>query len=105
MTEIVRAVYENGILRPLRPLKLREHQTVRLQLLPEEPAEDEGEEAIRILVAAGLMRPPQRGTPPPDPVSEEERRALAERLAEAPGKPLSEIIIEDRGERFKPRFG
>jgi hypothetical protein len=30
---------------------------------------------------------------------------LAERLAEAPGKPLSEIIIEDRGERFKPRFG
>jgi predicted DNA-binding antitoxin AbrB/MazE fold protein len=99
MTEIVRAVYENGILRPLRPLKLREHQTVRLQLLPEEPAEDEGEEAIRILVAAGLMRPPQRDTPPPDPVSEEERRALAERLAQAPGKPLSEIIIEDRGER------
>jgi predicted DNA-binding antitoxin AbrB/MazE fold protein len=99
MTEIVRAVYENGILRPLRPLNLREHQTVRLQLLPEELAEDEGEEAIRILVAAGLMRRPQRGTPPPDPVSEEERRALAERLAQAPGKPLSEIIIEDRGER------
>jgi predicted DNA-binding antitoxin AbrB/MazE fold protein len=99
MTEIVRAVYENGILRPLRPLNLREHQTVRLQLLPEELAEDEGEEAIRILVAAGLMRPPQRGTPPPDPVSEEERHALAERLAQAPGKPLSEIIIEDRGKR------
>jgi predicted DNA-binding antitoxin AbrB/MazE fold protein len=100
MTEIVRAVYENGILRPLRPLNLREHQTVRLQLLPEELAEDEGEEAIRILVAAGLMRPPQRGTPPLDPVSEEERRALAERLAQAPGKLLSEIIIEDRGERY-----
>jgi len=39
------------------------------------------------------------GTPPPDPVPEEERRALAERLARMPGKPLSEIIIEDRGER------
>jgi uncharacterized protein (DUF433 family) len=89
----------------LRPLKLREHQTVWLQLLPEEPAEDEGEEAIRILVAAGLMRPPQRGTPPPDPVSEEERRALAERLAEAPGKPLSEIIIEDRGEWYLSLLG
>jgi len=98
MAEIVVAVYENGILRPLRPLNLREHQTVRLQIVPEELAENEGEEAIRILVAAGLMRPPQRGTPPPDPVSEEERRALAERLAQAPGKPLSEIIIEDRGE-------
>ena len=94
MTEIVKAVYENGVLRPLRPLKLRERQTVRLQLLAEEPGqdEDEGQAAIRILVAAGLMRPPDRGTPPPDPVSEEERRTLAERLAHAPGKSLSEII-------------
>ena len=100
MMEIVRAVYENGVLRPLRPLKLREHQTVRLQLLSDETREDEdeGEAAIRILVAAGLMRPPERGTLPPDPVSEEERLALAERLARAPGKPLSKIIIEDRGE-------
>jgi predicted DNA-binding antitoxin AbrB/MazE fold protein len=99
MTEIVTAVYENGILRPLRPLNLRERQTVRLQLLLEEAEqEDEGDAAIRILVAAGLMRPPERGAPPPDPLSEEERRALAERLAQAPGKPLSEIIIEDRGE-------
>jgi hypothetical protein len=83
----------------MRPLNLRERQTVRLQLLPDELSEeeDEGETAIRILVSAGLMRPPQRGTPP-DPVSEEQRRALAERLAEGPGKPLSELIIEDRGE-------
>jgi predicted DNA-binding antitoxin AbrB/MazE fold protein len=101
MTEIVTAVYENGILRPLRPLDLRERQRVRLQLLPEELSEeeDEGEAAIRILMSAGLMRPPQRGTPPPDPVSEEKRQALAERLAQAPGKSLSELIIEDRGER------
>jgi hypothetical protein len=54
---------------------------------------------IRLLVAAGLMRPrPKKGTPPPDPVSEEERRELAERLGRAPGKPLSEIVIKDRGE-------
>jgi predicted DNA-binding antitoxin AbrB/MazE fold protein len=100
MTEIVTAVYENGILRPLRPLDLRERQTVRLQLLPEEPSEEEGEgeAAIRILVSAGLMPPPQPGAPPPDPVSAEKRHALAERLAQAPGKPLSELIIEDRGE-------
>jgi predicted DNA-binding antitoxin AbrB/MazE fold protein len=97
--EIVTAVYEKGVLRPLQPLDLEERQMVRIQVVPETVAEDEGEEMIRLLVAAGLMRPrPKRGTPPPDPVSEEERHELAERLGRAPGKPLSEIVIEDRGE-------
>ena len=98
MAEIITAVYENGILRPLQPLNLRERQTVRLQIVPEEPG-DEVEEVIQSLVAADLMRPrPKRGSPPPDPVSEEERRRLADRMGKAPGKPLSEIIIEERGE-------
>ena len=35
MTEIVTAVYENGLLRPLEPLDLRERQRVRIQVLPE----------------------------------------------------------------------
>jgi predicted DNA-binding antitoxin AbrB/MazE fold protein len=97
--EIVTAVYEKGVLRPLQPLDLEERQMVRIQVVPETVAEDEGEEMIRLLVAAGLMRPrPKKGTPPPDPVSEEERRELAERLGRAPGKPLSEIVIKDRGE-------
>jgi predicted DNA-binding antitoxin AbrB/MazE fold protein len=103
MAEIVTAVYENGMLRPLQPLNLQERQTVRLQIMPEEPATqeepDKVEEVIQSLVASGLMRPrPRRGTPPPDPVSEEERRRLADRIGKAPGKPLSEIIIEERGE-------
>ena len=98
MTETITAVYEKGILRPLQPLNLREQQRVRLQVLPEE-TEDEGEAAIRILVAARLMHPPDRETPtPPDPVPEEERLALAERLTRTPGKSLSETVIEDRGE-------
>ena len=102
--EIVTAVYEKGILRPLQSLNLRERQTVRIQIVPEEsviqeePA-DEVEEVVQGLVAAGLMRPrPKRGTPPPDPVSEEERRRLADIMGKAPGKPLSEIIIGERGE-------
>jgi predicted DNA-binding antitoxin AbrB/MazE fold protein len=33
MAEIVTAVYEKGLLRPLSPLKLNEHQTVRIQIL------------------------------------------------------------------------
>lgn len=97
MTETVTAVYENGMLRPLRPLKLREHQTVQLQIMPEGPIEGEDEAAVRILVEAGLLTPPPRRSEV-EPISEQERRELADRLGRAPGKPLSEIIIEDRGE-------
>jgi predicted DNA-binding antitoxin AbrB/MazE fold protein len=97
--EIVTAVYEKGVLRPLQPLDLEERQMVRIQVVPEAVAEDEGEEMIRLLVAAGLMRPrPKKGAPPPDPVSEEERLRLADIMGNAPGKPLSEIIIEERGD-------
>jgi hypothetical protein len=53
---------------------------------------------VRLLAAEGLI------TPPPcrsdvSPVSEEELAAAAERLGRAPGRPLSEIILSDRGDR------
>jgi predicted DNA-binding antitoxin AbrB/MazE fold protein len=96
MAEIVTAVYEKGVLRPLQPLNLEERQTVRLQVLPEEP-DSEVEQVIQALVEAGLLTPPP-GHSEVDPVSEEERRELARILGQAPGKPLSEIIIEERGE-------
>ena len=99
MIDTIIAVYEKGILRPLQPLDLQEQQRVRIQVLPEERTEDEGQDAIRILVAAGLMHLPDRETPPPpDPVLEKERLALAKDLTKAPGKSLSEIVIEDPGE-------
>jgi len=98
MTETVTAVYENGVLRPLRPLELRESQTVRLQIMSDESTENEDEAAIRALVDAGILTPPP-GRSNLEPISEHERRDLADRLGRAPGKPLSEIIIEDRGER------
>ena len=94
MAEIVTAVYEKGVLRPLQPLNLEERQTVRLQVLPEEP-DNEIEKVIQALVEAGLLTPPP-GHSEVDPVSEEERRELASILGRAPGKPLSEIIIEER---------
>ncbi|MBI3248533.1 MAG: antitoxin family protein [Deltaproteobacteria bacterium] len=34
--ETIEAIYENGILRPLRPLQLQEHQAVRLVALTED---------------------------------------------------------------------
>jgi len=98
MTETVLAVYEKGVLRPLEPLQLKEQQQVYIQIVPKEAADDEGATAIRILVEAGLMHAPDRQVPPPpDPVPEQERRALAESLTQAPGKTLSEIVIEERG--------
>ena len=103
MSEIVTAVYENGLLRPLEPLHLRERQRVRIQVLPEkgrgqgEP-KDPIETLIHRLIAEGRMRPRPSGPVPPDPLSEEERQTLADRLGRAPGKPASEMAIEDRGE-------
>lgn len=98
MGKVVTAVYEDGVLRPLDPLELQEHQSVRIRLLMDELDEDPAAEAVRVLVSSGLMRRPERNASPLDPVSEQERCALAERLGRAPGKPLSEIIIEDRGD-------
>jgi predicted DNA-binding antitoxin AbrB/MazE fold protein len=102
MTEIVTAIYENGVLRPMHPLNLRERQAVRIQVLPEEPpelaaSEDELERIMQDLIKTGRLVPPP-GRSDVEPMSEQERRALADRMGQMPGKPLSEIIIEDRGE-------
>lgn len=35
MSEIIVAVYENGVLRPVNPVSLNEGQTVRLRVVPE----------------------------------------------------------------------
>ena len=95
MSEIITAVYSNGMLHPQNPLSLTDGQTVRIQVLTEEAA-SESEQIIQSLVAAGLVTPsPHRGDV--EPVSEEARRELAQRLGQCPGKPLSEIIIEERG--------
>jgi predicted DNA-binding antitoxin AbrB/MazE fold protein len=96
MSSIVQAVYERGVLRPLQPLELQERQRVRIQVWPEETSEEE-EEILRLLVNAGLMRPQPRHAPPP-PLSDEERQALADQIGRAPGKLVSEIVIEERGE-------
>lgn len=110
MVEVITVLYENGVLRPLTPVKLREHQRVRIQIISEEaiapserPREDANqhqavERLIQRLVNAGLMAPRISRPVPPDPVSEEERRELADLMGSAPGKPLSEIIMEERDE-------
>jgi predicted DNA-binding antitoxin AbrB/MazE fold protein len=103
VTEIVTAVYENGLLRPLQPLNLRDQQRVRIQVLPEQVGGKGGsgepiDALIQRLVAEGRILPRPSGPIPPDPLSEDERHALADRLGRAPGKTASEMVIEDRGE-------
>lgn len=96
MIDVLTAVYENGILRPLGPVKLRERQTVRLQVLPDEPV-DEADQIIQKLVSAGILSLPP-GYSSAKPVSEKVRQETAARLSRTPGKPLSEVIMEERGD-------
>jgi predicted DNA-binding antitoxin AbrB/MazE fold protein len=95
MSEIITAVYSNGMLRPQSPLSLTDGQIVRLQVLTEEASKD-AEQIIQSLVAAGLVTPPLHRSDV-EPVSEEAWRELTKRLEASGGKPLSEIIIEERG--------
>jgi predicted DNA-binding antitoxin AbrB/MazE fold protein len=102
MAEIITAVYENGVLRPLYPLPLSEHKTVRLKLLPDDITVNEQQELIQLMVMAGLMRRrsrlPAKKRIPPNPISEKERRNIANLLGQTPGQSLSEISIAERGE-------
>jgi predicted DNA-binding antitoxin AbrB/MazE fold protein len=95
MPEIITAIYENGVLRPLKPLSLQEHQTVQIQVLPENGTELE--QITHSLVAAGLLTSPPRCTDV-EPVSEVAWGELTEKLKAILGKPISEVIIEERGE-------
>jgi predicted DNA-binding antitoxin AbrB/MazE fold protein len=90
-------VYENGVLRPLQPVSLREQQRVRIQLLPDEP-DDAVDRVLQTLLASGALTAPS-GYSGVKPMTDAKRRELADRLGNVPGKPLSEIIIEERGPR------
>jgi len=96
MSQSIMAVYEHGLLRPLEPLTLPESRKVRIQIVSE-PVVDKVEQAIQALVDAGVLTPPS-GQPGTDPVSPAERRRVADILGRAATKPLSQIVIEDRGE-------
>ncbi len=109
MNQIVTAVYANGVLRPLIPLELPEQTEVEIEIKPVAETNgaaaplDERERIHQILVEAGLVRERQHPPPPPPPLSAEERERLGRLFAV--GKPLSEIIIEEREERFAKTNG
>ena len=81
-------IYENGILRPVKPLSLKEHGRFVVRLL------DPAQEGTQLDVAyiERVRREVENNGPAPG--IEEVRR----RLASIPGS-LSDDIIADRGER------
>lgn len=94
MNKTITAIYEKGVLRPLVSLHLQEQQTVQLQILLVESAD----QIIQKLVESHFLTPPKGYSEISKP-SEKDRQNLAKRLGQAnKGKLASEIIIEDRGE-------
>jgi hypothetical protein len=66
-------------------------------LLPDDP-DDAVDRVLQTLLASGVLTAPSRHSDV-KPMTDAKRRELADRLGNVPGKPLSEIIIEERGPR------
>lgn len=86
MSKGIEAVYENGVLRPLEPLDLQEHQRVRISLSPVTPSEEDwlDVECLQLCTAEA-----------DEHISLE---ALREALAKIPGSLTADFIAE-RDER------
>jgi predicted DNA-binding antitoxin AbrB/MazE fold protein len=86
----VAAVYENGVLRLLQPLDLREHEQVLVSVVKTAPAL--GRSSLAVEYIENVKREVQSAAPAPG--LEEVRR----RLAKVAGSMAAEIVAE-RGER------
>lgn len=96
MNQPITAIYEGGVLRPLKPLRLDERQEVLIQIIPAS-GNDEVDRITSDLVLAGELTLPSPVNDI-DSITDEELVELAKQVAESMDKPLSEIIIEERGE-------
>lgn len=103
MLETITAVYENGVFRPLSSVSCKDGETVRLEIVGEvspEELKDDREQAIKLMDKRGLVRWPskQGKLDRAELVRREEKwRELMKKMEPLPGKPLSQIVIEDRG--------
>ncbi|MGE0083444.1 MAG: antitoxin AF2212-like protein [Desulfococcaceae bacterium] len=91
---MITAIYERGALHPAVPLDLQEHQAVTIKIMQIQ-ANDNIQQVLKELIAAGIVTPPQCPAPAP-PLSNADREILSRELGSKIQKPLSEIIIEER---------
>jgi predicted DNA-binding antitoxin AbrB/MazE fold protein len=99
MPETITAIYENGVFRPLSPLSLNDGETVQITIVAEVSQEElkgDLEKAIKLMDVRKLMGLPTKQFKL-DAAAQQKRRELFEKLKGRVGKPLSEIVIEDRG--------
>jgi predicted DNA-binding antitoxin AbrB/MazE fold protein len=100
MNQMITAIYENGVLRPLTPLDLPDHTEVRIQVetTPEHPEAETHRRAVDdALTAAGLLTPWAVDQAAFRPLSDSDRDALPRRIPA--GRPLSQIILEEHDGR------
>lgn len=97
MNESIRAIYENGILRPLQPLDFPENSEVEIDVrdVKESGAETEREKAGRVLREAGLVSSIK--FPNAKKLSDKERDRIGKLFSGE--KPLGDYIDEDREAR------
>ncbi|MGB7708051.1 MAG: antitoxin family protein [Microcoleus sp.] len=99
MPETITAVYENGVFRPLNSVSFKDGETVQINIVPDVSLEElkgDREKAIKLMDLRKLMGLSTKQFKL-DAAAEQKRRELFEKLKGRVGKPLSEIVIEDRG--------
>jgi hypothetical protein len=108
MLRTIEAVIEpDGTVRLLEPVDIPKAQRALVTLLPHDPVpehtpetpaepQSERERIHAILVAGGVVQPRTQAESTAQPLSHERREELARLFAV--GKPLSQIIIEEREE-------
>ncbi|MBI4748143.1 MAG: antitoxin family protein [Acidobacteria bacterium] len=92
----VEAIYEAGVLKLLHPLpQLREHEKV--QLVIQTTTQNDRDRATEVLRQAGLLAEPGPGTKERATRSVASLAEVQQAFSRSSGKPLSEIVIEQRG--------
>ena len=95
MSQIITATYEHGALYPSAPLNLKEHQRVQVRIVPDSHQE-EIDQVLHWLNKSGRLTLARQKSQEA-PLSETERIQLSHTIGKATEKPLSEMILEDRG--------
>ena len=103
MPETITAIYENGVLRPLSPLSLNDGETVEITIVAEVSQEelkgDREKSMIKLMAVEGVRLPKKQGKLDRAELIKraQQWRELMQKMEPLPGKPLSEMVIEDRG--------